>query len=600
VSFLAPFWLGLVAAAAVPIVLHLLRRRSGARVEFPAVRFLIKAQQENQRELRLRNLLLMLVRVVAVVAIAMAAARPVGSVGGTGHAPTALAIVVDNSLSTSLVRDGAPTLATLTANARDVLARATEQDRVWLLTVDGTVLTGLASVQDGLARLTPIAGQGDLPAAVERAVAAVNGSGLAASHVVVLTDGQAVAFPSAPVAGATPVTVLSSAASDVPNRAVLNLRTEPARWSPRGALSIALRSPDSTDVRVVLGERTVARSVVGPDASLTVRAQAPASSWLAGRVELPADELRGDDVRHFAVLAGAPPGYTVATSAGGFAEGAIATLVDGARATRGGGILVTGAETLRSGAALIAAPLDAVQAGAANRALAAANIPWRLGAVVRDEATVRDGALNGVSVRARHRLDLTTADSGTVLARVAGEPWIVAGDGYVLIGSPLDPAATTLPVDARFVPWIEQVTLAHLLSGGGPILEVAPLAAVTVPVAVDELVSADSTRRALTGRTLDAPTQTGVHWLRRGGRIVGALVVNAEAAESDLTPLSGDAMRARIDGANVIVAADAATAAGRAFDSAARRPLITIMLIVLLLALLAEAWIAREPQRVQT
>jgi hypothetical protein len=107
-NFLAPFALALAGAATVPLLLHLLRRKLGEKIDFPAVRYLLRAEKEHSRQLKLRNLLLMLLRVLAVLALAFAAARPVGRLIGTGHAPTALAIVLDNSLSTSAVVNGAP------------------------------------------------------------------------------------------------------------------------------------------------------------------------------------------------------------------------------------------------------------------------------------------------------------------------------------------------------------------------------------------------------------------------------------------------------------------------------------------------------------
>ena len=105
-SFLAPLWLALGLAAAVPVLLHLLRRRSGTRIEFPAVRFLLRAEKEHRRQMRMRNLLVMLLRVAVVLALALAAAKPLGRAGASGHAPTAVAIVLDNSLSTGAVRGG--------------------------------------------------------------------------------------------------------------------------------------------------------------------------------------------------------------------------------------------------------------------------------------------------------------------------------------------------------------------------------------------------------------------------------------------------------------------------------------------------------------
>jgi hypothetical protein len=95
IAFLSPLYLLAAAAAAVPLLIHLLRRRIGTRVDFPAVRYLARAEREHSRKLRLRNLLLMLLRVAAVLAVVMAAGRPVLRIEGSGHAPTAVASYLD-------------------------------------------------------------------------------------------------------------------------------------------------------------------------------------------------------------------------------------------------------------------------------------------------------------------------------------------------------------------------------------------------------------------------------------------------------------------------------------------------------------------------
>src|ERR1700674_1639869 len=127
-SFLAPVYLLLAAGIAVPLLIHLMRRRIGARVDFPAARYLARAEKEHSRTLKIRNLLLMLLRVLALLAIATAAARPVAGRGGSGPAPRALAIVFDNSLSSSVVVNGRPLLDQFRAMARDVVANATPAD----------------------------------------------------------------------------------------------------------------------------------------------------------------------------------------------------------------------------------------------------------------------------------------------------------------------------------------------------------------------------------------------------------------------------------------------------------------------------------------
>src|SRR5688500_17720045 len=183
-GFLAPWFLALGGLALVPLLIHLLRRRIGLEVEFPAARYLARAEREHSRTLKMRNLLLMLLRMLVIVLLALAAARPTARVGGTGHAPTALAIVLDNSMSTSLVQDGTPLLDRFKAMAADVLDGATPDDRLFLVTADGSVRGGsAAALRDEIDRARMHPGAGNLAAAVARAVAAVQSSGLPARQV---------------------------------------------------------------------------------------------------------------------------------------------------------------------------------------------------------------------------------------------------------------------------------------------------------------------------------------------------------------------------------------------------------------------------------
>jgi len=113
VSLLAPLALLLGLSAAVPLWLHLRHRKVEMRVEFPGVRYLLRAEQEHARELKVRNVLLMLLRVAIVLLVALAAASPMARFGVVGHGPTALAVVLDNSMSTGAVVNGRSVLADL-------------------------------------------------------------------------------------------------------------------------------------------------------------------------------------------------------------------------------------------------------------------------------------------------------------------------------------------------------------------------------------------------------------------------------------------------------------------------------------------------------
>jgi hypothetical protein len=87
------------ALVAVPIILHLIMRRKPKLLEFPALRFIQKRHDANQRRLRLRHLLLLLLRMAIIALLAFALARPRVPLGGgmlgSQEAPVAAALVFD-------------------------------------------------------------------------------------------------------------------------------------------------------------------------------------------------------------------------------------------------------------------------------------------------------------------------------------------------------------------------------------------------------------------------------------------------------------------------------------------------------------------------
>jgi hypothetical protein len=68
-NFVNPFLLAGAGLVAVPIVLHLVMRRKPRRAEFPALRFVRRRHDTNQRQLRLRHLLLLLLRMATAFAL---------------------------------------------------------------------------------------------------------------------------------------------------------------------------------------------------------------------------------------------------------------------------------------------------------------------------------------------------------------------------------------------------------------------------------------------------------------------------------------------------------------------------------------------------
>jgi hypothetical protein len=596
VSFLAPLWLMLAAAVGVPLLLHLLRRNVATRVEFPAARYLLRAEAEHSRSLRIRNLLLMLLRVLIVLALALAAARPFLPGLGVGHGPSAVAIVLDNSLSTTAVVGGRQLFDRLKDATRQVIAASTPADRLWLVTADGRVRGGSRdALLTELARIAPSEGGGDLALALGRAASAAHGSTLPSRSVAVATDAQRSAWTTA-----IPVDVsfaLYVPSGDPPqNRAVLAAAAEPPRWTPRGSITARVETRDSVGYRVVIGDRTLARGATGRGEPIALRASPPERGWIAGRVELEPDDFPADDARHFALWIGPPPAVVADPSAGQFAATALSTLIADGRAAQGPGVRIASADVAGSLPALIVPPSDAVRIGAANRELERLGIPWRFGALDRAPAIARGGRLDAVAVAERYRLVRAGVAPSDTLATAGGDPWVVAGPGYVLIGSRLDPGATQLPVRAPFVPWLADVLSLRLAAPAGDVgtpIDALPGGPVHLPSGAETLESTGGSRRTVTAEMMDAPEERGVWFVLRGGRRVGAVVVNAPPEESALERVSPAALATRLGGVRAHLAATAGGWVGDVYAAGRTRPAGTPLLVLALLLLAAEGLAVR-------
>ena len=171
--------------------------------------------------------------------------------------------------------------------------------------------------------------------------------------------------------------------------------------------------------------------------------------------------------------------------------------------------------------------------GAANRALERLGIPWRFGARRSGEATARGLELDGVTSVARYELVAQTGAVADTLASVGRDAWIVAGARYVIVGSPISPDATNLPIRASFVPWLGGVLTERLVGEPGQVLTAEPGAHLSRPRWADGIETADGQRTPI-GDALDVPDRTGTYFLTLNGRRVGALVVAPPPGESVL------------------------------------------------------------------
>jgi hypothetical protein len=106
--FINPVFLAGAAAAALPIIIHLLSRRRYKRRKWAAMEFLLRAHKKTSRRLRLENLLVLLLRIAMLVLFALALARPVlrqaSVIAELGEKNRMVFLVIDNSYSMGLRR----------------------------------------------------------------------------------------------------------------------------------------------------------------------------------------------------------------------------------------------------------------------------------------------------------------------------------------------------------------------------------------------------------------------------------------------------------------------------------------------------------------
>jgi aerotolerance regulator-like protein/VWA domain-containing protein len=317
VTFLAPVFLIGSAAAAIPILLHLLKREPEPRLQFSAVRFLRHAPVELTAKRRLRELLLLALRVAALVLLALAFARPffASSAALESRGATIVAIDVSYSLSAPGRIERARELA------KAAIARAPAGDAVGVLTF-GDVADPLAPPSADRAMAAAAVDRVDAGFGATRYQVGLNAAvqELAGRHgtIVVVTDLQESGWDAG-----EQVSVPSSARVEIadvgpppPNLGVTAVRAS----GDRVTASVRNTGPRPRDTRVSLvldgrpaGEMPVS---IGPGASADVVFGAPARASAAEVSVVDHEGLQADNVRYAILDESARPSLLVVTATG--------------------------------------------------------------------------------------------------------------------------------------------------------------------------------------------------------------------------------------------------------------------------------------------
>jgi len=595
-SLLYAWALGLGLAAVVPLILHLRRRQTDRRISFPALRYLSRAEDARSKSLVASDVLLLAVRMGLLIALALAAAGPLlGRGGARDHAPTDVALVIDNSASVSRLAGDRPLFETLVLRARTALEAARPEDRIWIFpTVGPPIAAGVGAVRaaEALQRLEITDGAADLGAAVARASSALPADGDRRREVQLLSDLQRSGFPqpleSSPDDAA--IVAFVSPAPAEPNAGLADLALTGGTTVPSGlGHAVIVRtarfggevdsaSTEEASLRLEVNGRIAgaARAPWGGTATLGLP-ELPVGSH-EGRVETDPAGARADDLRHFSIRVVPPPivrfygptdspvGIGIETLAqagrvGSGADAAVAVVEDAASA----GAPWAGASTL-----VFTPPSDPVDLPAFNQRLAAAGVGWQARADTDpgDLGLEEPGAafsFRGVRVRDRYRLRRGAGggvSDTTLLWTDDGEPWLIrtqAGDRLVLLlGSPLTPEASDLPAHPTMIPFLETLLVhwSHLATW--PASDFDAGAPVTVPGWSRDVTDPAGTTRTVEGGGLFTPVRAGIYTVRGvdadGAAREARFAANVPAIELDPTPIPTGALGDLFPGRSVFTA----------------------------------------------
>jgi hypothetical protein len=608
------------AAVAIPIVLHLLRRRSEVVVDFPAVRLLQKAPVEQQRRRRLRELVLLALRVAALALLALAFARPyVQRAIEAIPAPTTV-IALDTSLSLSAPGQfdrarAAARRAVENAPATHNVALLTFNDSATVVVPPTTDRGGVSSAIDAVAAT---AGGTRYRTALARAgevIASGQGS------IVVVTDLQQAGWEAndeGAVADGIDVQVIE-VAPPAGNVAVTAVRRD-ANGFVAGVHNYG-EKPIRVPVRLRMGERDVSTQTVDLGAQAAAEVRFATALPPKGSAEVRIDEPIGytaDNVRYFSldppaaiplfVVTAAPPG---SSNAGLYVERALSLAGEGrtfdvrtidGRAFAGvpqadvdsaGGLILLGTSSLeREGRRRIAAFIS--KGGRVLLTLGpdvdVATLADTVGATVAVDSSPAEPngrTVTFVAVDTRHPIfrpflsptaalgdvyverfrRLNTRGAANVLARFsgAGDAFVeqTVGEGRLLVfASDLDNAWNRFPLNPAFVPWVVE-TARYLVQGR-------------------ELRTSFTLPEVPAG----VPPVPGVHQV--SGR---PITVNSDIRESNPARMSPDAFTNGITRVNPPAAAKAAA---EAREQEERQRLWQIGLLAMFVALSVEGLIGRR------
>jgi hypothetical protein len=338
-TFLHPWAIGLgLAAAALPIAIHLLTKPRPVRMPLSTIRFVRAAVRQRRARSRLRDIIILSLRGLAVLLLAAAVARPLLGkqqlVAPDDSANAARVVLLDVSQSLAAQHRGVQLFQRARSVAAGYLGEQPGSQADLILAGASArpaftrLTTNFAALRDELSSAKVRPERLNLAAAINQAAELLSKSGDGVQReLVIVSDFQRsnwAAADFAPLPADTKIQLDSVAPGEpLPNLAILRV-TGPPRVEPGRDVRVEVEvgnfspTPRSVKAEVSLNESVVRLDgTCPPGGRTTLAADVPlrGAGWQIGQVRLidNQDALDSDDVRPFALEARPAPTFALVT-----------------------------------------------------------------------------------------------------------------------------------------------------------------------------------------------------------------------------------------------------------------------------------------------
>jgi hypothetical protein len=333
-TFLNPIMLAGLAAIAVPIIIHLLNRRRFQKVVWAAMRFLQVSVEQNQRRMRIEDMILLVLRCLLLILLALALARPAilsQASAMFGQSKVTGVIVLDNSYSMG-VSDGTQTRFEKAKRAAEQVLDSMPAGSATAVLFASDIVQGAIpeptfdlNLARKVLREAPLTDRAtDLFPAIQKAVDTLHGRLALRKEIDLITDGQAngwrhltdIQQSLEKAKSEMGVQIIFVSEHEEKNLGVSELRLasglSPAKRPLRFEVKVSnYGKEEARDVRANLGvnqepasdEFTIDAIPAGATRSISLFARLPGPGFHSVTARLPEDRLHADDSRTVAVRA---------------------------------------------------------------------------------------------------------------------------------------------------------------------------------------------------------------------------------------------------------------------------------------------------------